>query len=147
MMGLLLGCGLAHLVAARLAASPWWVPDLTLVGLVLAVWRAPERWILYAVTAGLLMLVWAVRFPAQVFFAYVGCGSLARLAVGQLASPDGRFQVLVTTLLATALMGALLWLETLWSVSLIGLALGRVALTGLSVVVVKHLTTSRTMRS
>ena len=146
-MSLLLGCALAHLAAARFLASPWWVPDLTLVGLVLAVWYRPERWLLYAVTAGLLMLIWAVRFPVPVFLAYAGCGTLVRLAVGQLTVMDDRFQVLVTTILEAGLTGIFLWLEALWSLPLVGFALGRVALTGLSVLVVTRLTTQRTVFS
>ena len=40
-MRLLAACWLTHALLAQAIPSPWWVPDVTLVGLVLSVTRSP----------------------------------------------------------------------------------------------------------
>ena len=70
-MSWLAACLIAQALLTSAFSSSWWVPDLTLVGLVLAVARTPSRWFLLSVVAGVFTMAWAIRFPKQVFLFYV----------------------------------------------------------------------------
>lgn len=124
---------LAHLVIARWVASPWWAPDLTLIGLTLAIGRAPERWWSFAILAGLITMPWAVRFPSQIFAGYLACGWLVRVMGNRWDLTDRRVQW-AAVCLATGLMRLWgCWLENLWSPPVLGLACLQTTVTGLSV--------------
>ena len=132
-------CLAAHAVLARAVPSPWWVPDLTLVGLVLAVARTPSRWLLLSAIAGLFAMGWAVRFPAQIFLSYVAVGAGARLLGRHWDATDLRVQMGLLGLSSVLLNLAGLWLSDLWSFALLGLSLVRMTLTVLAVPCVRLL--------
>lgn len=138
-MAILVWCLVAHAVLARLIASPWWVPDLTLVGLVVGVSLRPKRWLMASVMAGLFMMLGAVRFPAQVFLGYVLCGTIVQLAARRWDTTDGRIQGGVVLILSAFMTLGLLGLERLWSWPLLAFAVLRVAVTGLSLPCVRSL--------
>ena len=135
----MLGAMAAHAWLARAVSSPWVVPDLTLVGLVLSVAKTPVRWFACSVIAGLFMMGWAVRFPAQVFLSYVTLGWLVRALGRQWDATDPRVQTVMIGAASLLLTGGALWLEDLWSLSLFGWAMVRVALTVLAVPCARHL--------
>ena len=114
-MSILAWCLVAHVVLARLIASPWWVPDLTLVGLVLAVTRRPARWWLLSAVAGLLTMGWAVRSAGSIFAGYLLIGGAVRLAGHQWDATDLRIEAgLVGAASLMATLGTF-WLGDVWS--------------------------------
>jgi hypothetical protein len=138
-VSILAWCLVAHALLARLIASPWWVPDLTLVGLVVGVGLRPRHWLIASGVAGCFMMAWAVRFPAQVALGYVLCGTLVRLVARRWDMTDGRIQGCLVIALSSLLTLGLLGLERLWSWPLLACAAVRVAVTGLSLLLVQRL--------
>jgi len=138
-MLLLVCCVIAHLALAMVIPSPWWVPDLTLVGLVLAVGIWPARWWLLSAAAGLLTMVWAVRSIGQIFAGYLLIGWAVRLAGRQWDATDPRIESgLVGSASLVLTMGAF-WLDDLWSPILLVFTGLRTALTCATVPLVHHL--------
>ncbi len=134
-----IGCLVAHVIAAGVLASPWMVPDLTLIGLVLVVMRAPHRWLLPSVAAGLSAVVWAIRSSSPIFVSYVLIGWLSQRIATQWDVADLRVQWLFVGVASTAVTFGLIWLDDLWSWPVIGLGLMRTAFTMLSVPLVRAL--------
>ena len=139
---LLAGCVTAHLSLASLSPSPWWVPDLTLVGLILSVVRAPTRWLTLSGWAGLLTVAWAVRFPGPIFTGYLLIGWGSHMAARQWDAADLRIECLLVAAGSCFLMLGTLWLDDLWSPWLLVLTGFRAALTCGAVPLVHHLTAS-----
>jgi hypothetical protein len=138
-MPLVIICSVAHLALAMVIPSPWWVPDLTLVGLVLAVTRRPSRWWLLSGAAGLLTMVWAVRSTGPIFAGYLLIGWAVRLAGRQWDATDLRIESgLVASASLVLTMGAF-WLDDLWSPILLVFMGLRTALTCSMVPLVHHL--------
>ena len=133
------GCLAAHAVAAGMLASPWWVPDLTLIGLVLVVVRMPHRWVIPSVVAGLSTAAWAIRSSSPIFIAYLLVGWVVQRVARQWDATDFRVQWLLVGIVATGLTFGLIWLDDVWSWSIIGLGLVRVAITMVSVPMVRFL--------
>ena len=129
-MLVLIAAYLAHLFIARYAVSPWWIPDITLVGLLLAIGKTPERWLSLSLIAGLLMVLWAVRFPAQVFASYLAGGWAIRTISTRWDVTDLRVQCVIAALAGGVMRVWGLWLDNLWSVALLGLASLQALLTG-----------------
>ena len=142
-MWLLLSTLAAHALIARAVPSPWWVPDLTLVGLILAVARAPSRWLLLSAVAGLFTMAWAVRFPKQMFLSYVALGWVVQMLGRAWDATDLRVQLGMVGLASALLSLGGLWLDELWSFPLLGLSMVRVAMTVLAVPCVRHLAERR----
>ena len=132
-------CLIAHALLTSTFSSSWWVPDLTLVGLVLAVARTPSRWFLLSVVAGVFTMAWAIRFPNQVFLFYVALGWVVQLLGRQWDATDLRVQVGMVGLAGALLSLGALWLDELSSLPLLGLSMAHVATTVLAVPCVRHL--------
>jgi hypothetical protein len=128
-MMILLGFLLAHAVLAQAPVSPWWVPDLTLVGMVLAIGRHPERWAVWAVMAAGWAMVWAIRMPWLVGLSYLGSGWGVRGLCRAWETSDVRMQSLATGAASLVLTAVLLWTDRLWSLPVAGLAVGRMGMT------------------
>ena len=136
---LLASCMIAHAALAMMSPSPWWVPDLTLVGLVLSVARFPSRWLALSGTAGLLTMAWAVRSFSPMFAGYLLIGWATRLAGCRWDVTDLRIESWLAgggSLLLT--LGAF-WLDDQWSLVLLFLMVIRTALTCGAVALVHHL--------
>ena len=125
----LVGCAVAHLALAMISPSPWWVPDLTLVGLILSVGRAPARWLAFSVLAGLITAVWAVRFPGQLVAGYLLIGWVSQLLSRHWNAADLRIECLHAAAGSLFLMVGMLWLEDLWLLRLLLLTVLRAAVT------------------
>lgn len=134
-----MACALAHVLLAQVVPWPWWVPNLTLVGVVLGICRAPAKWPMVSALAGLFMLPWAIRFPTQLVLGYLACGWLVRVLATQWDTDEGRIQSALVLVVSSGMTFGVLWLEDLTSLPLIGLALIHVALTTLSVPVMRRL--------
>src|SRR3989338_5877258 len=135
----LVGCATAHLARAMISPSPWWVPDLTLVGLILSVGRAPARWLAFSVLAGLLTAVWAVRFPGQLVAGYLLIGWVSQLLSRHWDAADLRIECLYAAAGSLFLMVGMLWLSALWSGRLLAFKLFRAAVTCGAVPLVHHM--------
>ena len=134
----LAGCWLAHAMFAGLIPSPWWVPDLTLAGLVLAVGRRPARWLILSGAAGLFTIIWAVRFPLQILVGYLVIGGIVRALTRAWDATDVRVQSLMAGIASVAMTFGALWLDGLWSIAQLGLALVHAAVTALAVPVIQR---------
>ena len=130
---MLFACLAVHLLLARVMASPWWVPDLTLAGLVLAVALNPRRWLVWSSLAAGAATIWAARWSGQVFAAYWLSGLAARLAVGRWDAANRFVQMVLVAVLASVVTVTFIWLEDLWSLRLLAAAGLRVLLTVLCV--------------
>ena len=128
-MALLLSALIAHVVVARIIPSPWWVPDLSLVGLVLAIVRAPTRWLVFSGVALLCPVVWAIRCALPILISYVVVGWLVYVVATQWDATDLRVQVLLVSLASVLTTMMLLWLDEQWSLALLGSTIVRVAMT------------------
>lgn len=124
-----LGCLFGHVAVAGVSSSPWWVPNLTLVGLVLAVAHAPHRWRLVSVCAGLAAAVWAVRIPQGLVLNYLLIGWGVQRFGRQWDISLAHLQRMVVGAASAALTAALLWYEGMWSWTILGLAGVHVAVT------------------
>ena len=138
-MTLLVICLVMQALIAQVAPSPWWVPDLTLIGVLVAVVRAPGKWLSVAVVGGLWIMTWTIRFRWPICLGYVALGGVVRLLAAQWDLNDGRILYPLTGISSLLLTLSLLWLDELWSVRLVGLALLRVALTVLALPLVQGL--------
>ena len=119
-------------------SGPWWIPNFTLVGLILAVARSPRWWLPLSGLAGLCMLIWSVRFPRTILLAYLMLGWLIRWLAGRWDVTDARVQSLLAMAACGLLTGGALWLEGFWSWSLLGAAAVQVILTGVTIHAVRR---------
>lgn len=131
-MRMLLGCLMLHALLAAMAPSPWWVPNLTLVGLVMAIRREPRRWPIASAVAGFFTVAWAVRFPLQLLAGFLGLGALVRWLSTQWDLDDPRVQDAVVACGSGVTSAGLLWLDGLWSPMLAGWVVVHTAVTVLA---------------
>jgi hypothetical protein len=136
-LALLFGCYFAHVLLVRLAASPWLTPDLTLVGLVVAVGLAPERWLICSAVAGLCTMTWALRWAPQLFLGYLLVGWGLQWLSQRWDAGDVRLQACYAGGAAALLSVVLLWLDGLWSIPLAGWVIVRTVATGASLLMVQ----------
>ncbi|MBI2495597.1 MAG: hypothetical protein HYY59_05875 [Candidatus Omnitrophica bacterium] len=145
-MRVLIGCLAAHQLLAHVVPSPWWLPDLTLIGLVLSVGKAPQRWAVLSLTVGCFAMLWMARWAGAIFLGYLLCG----WAVGTLArwwdTADARIQGCLVLAAGAAMTLGLLWLDHLWSLPVLGLALARVLVTGGCTPLVRRLVDTKARR-
>ncbi len=137
-MRVLLGCIALHLLLADVVPSPWWVPDFTLVGLVMAVALAPHRWFVLAMLAGVAAMVWAIRFPGPILMTYLIIGMGVRVMTMHWDMADARVQALTVSVASLLVTLECLWLHELWSLSLLGLTGVHVVMTVLAVPVTRR---------
>lgn len=138
-----LSCLLIHLGLVTAAASTWWIPNVTLLALILAVARHPTRWLGPALLTAFAIVVWAVRDAREVFLAPLAIAGIVRLLVQHWDGHDLRVQILLVTagVLAWNLTG--LWLDGAWERSMLQLLIAQPVLTGASVPLVRALAEPR----
>ena len=137
-MKVLAACLLTHALLAQVIPSPWWVPDVTLVGLIVSVTRAPSRWLLFSWLAGLSMLLWSLRHAVPLMMGAVVIGGIVRLLARDWDATDARVQSLIVGLASCLMTAGAMWLDACWSLPLFGLAAVHIALTCLAFAVVRH---------
>lgn len=135
-MKLLVGCFLLHVLAVQVITAVWWVPDLTVIGLMASIGRMPRRWLLYAGTAGVLSGLWSPRLQAPLLAGYLLCGALLRLLAGRWDLSDGRVQSVGAVIASGALAAGMGWSLETWSWRVAALSGLHAALTGAAVVLV-----------
>jgi len=135
----LLGCAAAHLALALMSPSPWWVPDLTLVGLILSVGRFPSRWLGLSGAAGLLTMAWAIRSFGPMFAGYLLIGWATRVVGHRWDATDLRIESWLAGAGSLLLTLGAFWLDDQWSATLLLLMAVRTALTCATVGLVHHL--------
>lgn len=97
-----------HQVMALLVPIGWLVPNLTLLGLLAALWRRPARWAGYAMVAALSVLPWggATRVPVMALYGFTGWAVAALLA--HVEVQDRRLQTAVVASAATLMTAGML---------------------------------------
>ena len=138
-MSWLLGGIIAHVLLAGAIASPWVVPNVTLVGLIISIARTPARWFALSVTAGVVLMAWAVRFPVQIFVCCLALGGTMRTLGRHWDATDLRVQTVMVGFASLALTAGALWLDDLGSLPLLGLAVAHIAVTILAVPCARYL--------
>ena len=137
-MRLLAACLIIHALLAQVAPSPWWVPDFTLIGLVLTISKTPHRWPVCTAAAALWVQIWTVRFAVPIGIGYVAVG----FGVQQLARywdlQDERLRALLVITSSALLLGEALWLDQQpWTCQLFSLMSLRIAVTAASLLLVR----------
>ena len=138
-MLILLGMLTGHVILAGIVPSPWWVPDLTLIGLVVTISQVPQQWLRLSVITGLFATSFAIRCSGPLLVSYLGLGWMVQRLARRWDVTDLRVQVLVVSVGNVLITLGLLWLDELWSIPLLGLVAVRVMLTGLAVLCVRPL--------
>ena len=112
---------------------PWWVPDVTLVSVVLLIAAEPRRWLVLAATAGLLAMCWTVPMPAMALAWYGGLGASLR-GLGRIIDlGDLRVQLLVIGFAEALWLALHVWLQSALSISLVGWSVVHIAATLIAV--------------
>lgn len=140
---ILVGAAVAQFCLGRVLASPWAVPDLMLVGMLLVLLDMPRnRSLGVGVLAGLLVMAVTTRQPLVVGLAYGGVAVVVRslAAVVDLAEP--RIHLAVAAVLETGLLALWLVLGGRLSVALLILAGVKLLLTVASVPLLRPLVIS-----
>jgi hypothetical protein len=128
-MGLLVGCLIAHALLADMIPWPWWVPNLTVLGLVLAIGKAPGRWLGLSGLAGGWTVVWAVRVPGLLLIGYLVMGWIVQGLARRWDTTEVRSQYGLVGMASFLMTVWVLWLDNLWSFPLFGLAGAHIAVT------------------
>ena len=128
-MRLLILCLFAHAWLALAVPSPWWTPDLTMVGLVLSVSRRPERWLPLSLLAGLFAMAWAVRLAGPVFLSCLAVGAGVRLWTRHWDADDPRVELLLVGAACLLMLAGSFWFGGVWSFRLAGWGLVQTAVT------------------
>ncbi|MBI3319970.1 MAG: hypothetical protein HYZ89_05235 [Candidatus Omnitrophica bacterium] len=120
---------LSHLAIGRWIASPWWVPDLTLLSIVVTMARYPGQAFLPALYGGLLMMLFTVHHAVAVGLSYVGAGVLTKLLAtqGDLATPF--LQQVIVGVAEIGLLAVALFLNRTASLELLELSGAKVLVT------------------
>jgi hypothetical protein len=128
-MSLLLACATGHAALTWVVPSPWGVPDLTVAGLVLTIGRAPRRWLAVSLAAGLLTLIWTVRWAWLVWAVYLALGWSLHTLARVMDVSDRRVQGLAVAAASAVMSGGALWFDQLGRWPLLAAAAGHVAVT------------------
>ena len=120
---------LAHLVLGRWVASPWMLPDVTLIGIGLAVSRSADSITDLALLAGLLPMVITGRHSWDVGIGYAGAAALWRWVQSHWDVADRRLSLGAVAVLELGL--SIWWLNRAdaWSAQMWGAVPLRVAST------------------
>ena len=132
-------CVAAHQLAVQLVPSAWWVPDLTLAGLVVVVSQQPSSWFRLGLIAACGSALMLSRWVRLVVLGYLVAAWTIQWCAHVWDVADRRLQLLMAGALGAAMTAGLLWLDDLWSWPLLGLATIHVAMTVLAVMFVRRL--------
>ncbi len=122
-------CVAAHVVLVQIVGSPWWVPNLTLVGLVLSVAAFPSRWFWLSAIAGWVMMLWTIRYSGLVMATFLVVGWVVRVLARHWDVTNVHVQRWVVGGASVVIAGGALWSEQLWSLWLLGALCVHVVLT------------------
>ena len=136
-MRLLLVSVLLHLVIATGIGLSWWVPDLTLVGLILAITTTPRQWLIVSAFAGFAMTVWATRYLVATFTVYIVVGWLLCQFERRWDASSINVQCVLALIASLIVTLNWLWLDGLWNLYIIAHALVRAVLTALCLPLVR----------
>ena len=120
---------LGHLAIGRWVASPWLVPDLTLVIIVVTMIRCPGYSLSPALYGGLLVMLFTIHHSVAVGLAYVGAGVLTKLLATQWNVASPFLQQAMVGVAETGLVMVALFLNRAASLTLLGLAGAKVLIT------------------
>ena len=128
-MRILLGCVLMHLLVASLVGSPWWVPNLTMVGLVFAVATVPSQWLVLSGVAAVVTTLLTVRMTGLLVSGYLLLGWGLQVLATLWDLTDLRVQCLVVGTASLLIAGGALLVEGPWTPAIVGALCGYLAIT------------------
>ena len=121
-----------HALAAAIIPSAWWVPDVTLIGLIMTVAAAPAQWWVGSGCAMLLTLAWTIRHATLLCGGWWLIGWGCHHLVRYWDLTDGPLQPVGIGVISVGMTTARLWLEGAWSFPLLGLSVLHAAITALA---------------
>ena len=124
---------IAQVLIGEVLISPWWAPNLVLVGLVIAVGSSPQRWFRYACVTGLFTIAWSVRASWAILLVWCLFGWCVSRVSQRWDLTDRRVQCVVCGVGSLFLTFITLWFDDLFTFPLLGLAVVHAAMTSLSV--------------
>lgn len=142
-MKLLVVCIVLHWALANLWPAPWWLPDLTLAGLVVAIVNAPHRWAAPSLAAAAATAVWTVRDTGLIFLSLLAGGWAVRVCAEQWDLSDPRAKAVLAAAAAAVLQGVVLWRHGWWSWPLAGMWLIHAGVTGAAAGIIGSLAAER----
>ena len=122
-------CLLAHWLLARFVPWPWWVPNLTLAGLMLAIVKRPGQWLPLALVAGFFASLWTVRASGGILVSYLAAGALMQAMARRWDLEHGRVQWWLAGAGTFVFSLAVIWLEAIPVLPVLGLVIGHAAVT------------------
>ena len=128
--GLVIVGVLAHVGLGRLVASPWTMPDLTLIGLATVAMARPERALLPIAVGVVAVLPVAGQHPLQVGMLYGAAGLLVRRAASGWELVPGWVPVALVAAIELGLIAWWLLMDGFAQLTIAGPALWRIAATG-----------------
>lgn len=135
---MLLWCVATHIIWLHISPLVWLVPDLTLLGVVLAVSTKPERWFALSLLAGAATTLWLVRWLPFFFLGTIAVGWIVREVTRHWDARDVRIQALLVILSSAAMTLGALGLDQLCSLSIWAMAILHVAMTLLALPIAKR---------
>jgi hypothetical protein len=128
-------------------ASPWWVPDVTLVAVMLVIASAPDGWWLPSAIAGLLTMGWMIQAPALPLVWYLALGLGVSLGSGFWDLGDRRIQLVAIGIAEGVWLSLHVWFQDVAVLPLAGWLLLHVGITLLSVPMMRRLVPQMTQRN
>jgi len=126
-----------HLALGRWVPSPWFMPDLTVTGMVLAILLLPERPVSPAILSGALTMLFSVPHSLAAGVMYPLVGGLVKYAAHQWDLSQPRRQRAVVVAAQALLLFLTVPLRTRWTGELFWLSLVHLSLTALCVPVIR----------
>ena len=109
-----------HAILATLIPSAGWVPDLALVGMVLAISLAPARWFVFSIILGGWVILWVVRHRTAFLLGYWLLGWALQFVAKVYDPTHHRIQQLEVAVATFLISIGMLWCDHGWSISSLG---------------------------
>lgn len=131
-MAIWLGCVILHLILAPLAQSPWWVPQLTLLGMLIGILKRPKAWFLLSLLTAWVMNFWTIRLGYSLCFMLLAIGFIEQWILSRWELNDAPPRLLLFTAAVVLADLGMIWLEDSWSWTQLGLCLLHAAVTAVA---------------
>lgn len=128
------GCVFVHGLLANFASSGFWVPQLTLVGLVISILRYPKGWLLLSLLTALVANTWTIRLAYAVCMMVLALGFSVQWIIRRWDVNEMMLQILLVVLAVVLFDLGMVWLEDSWSWAQLGSVLLNTIVTALAAV-------------
>ena len=113
--------------------SPWWVPDLSLVSLILTMGPSSARWLIRSWLIGIVTMCWDVQAPLVPLLWYPAVAGSLRLVAQRWDLEDLRVQLVLVALAESMWLLLHVWIQDIATLPLLALAVLHVAVTVITV--------------